>query len=375
LNKFENKLKSLLWGSEDYHLNDKVKKRLFKYVGVDMLEEQSFDFEDNLFLLFFKLASLENYRQINEPESAVIWNDVMSKMELIALKKNGTAYREVPVHQELYYGEKARNPESELVNRPSMTSIKTLVEKYQGDWILFLEGEKKEPEKLISSIKERVVSAYVPTYERMLQAGDLIEFSKEMLDMSIELAVCAYGANKEGEANLAWSSLSKAKEYIGLYVGARIKAEKNLTYVARKKGPFIKKRNNQFVKDCLTKKIIQLDQDGWRARWNDIPDIEANLVYELVPVAKSVWDGWGKEFLVNDDELYIKIGNWLKTDEDMKVAYNHYMESLKADETKPLNSSDGYVCINESWLENFKNSVAYTASITLSGLASIILAG
>ncbi len=130
-----------------------------------------------------------------------------------------------------------------------------IVEDYKNSWVSFIGLEGTDKRLLISEIEERVTSILVPTYEKTFSTKDLLQFTAEMFEYALEMAVCAYVAYKYSEVELAWASLSKASELMGLCVGTRTLLNKNKSYRKTRKGTFRRVEGEEFLKECMIKKL------------------------------------------------------------------------------------------------------------------------
>lgn len=359
---FEDRIKSLLWGDrslEDQATEDLALKRLYQYVGTDFVEEHSFEFDSNLFLVFYRLAKLENYRGINDPDEPLIWREMQ-------LKRNATGQK-IPRERANVYDGEYQGQTGNLGHHPTLNTLKRIVENYKGSWSLFLIEENKDPERLVSDLEDRVKSIHVPTYERVLKVKDLLEFTEEMFNLALELAVSAYAAYKLEAHNLAWSSLSKSKELLGFYVGARLKAEKDagFNYIGSRKGPHKTKRKEEFVKASLIKKMIELFDKGELPRWKGRKSLEFELPNLLLPYALSlngvldqVYNNIGDKELQSNETLYLKIGSWLRADGDFKAALEMIVDSYSKDEVVGTSKqSKAYVCLQKEWFKDHKRLI------------------
>ncbi|MBE0472277.1 MAG: hypothetical protein IBX55_22555 [Methyloprofundus sp.] len=239
----------------DNALEKLIYERVYKYGSTDYIEAQSNDFESNLLTHFYKLASIENYRNNNAREDEA----------------------------------KSLQPEdylsSSLSESPHMKVVKSIVEEYQSDWEQFLlnnlfqqqakannSSEKPEtpensekmdalgmsqeevdmgfaiykaqnqfasPEDYKSSVnykrdkntklkifEERVLAATAPELDQTWKSKNLLDFSAACFDNALELGVIALSAYRMGDTNLAWLALMKAREFLGTFVGARVNVVK-----------------------------------------------------------------------------------------------------------------------------------------------------
>lgn len=365
---FEKSLKFLLSGVDDKALYDNILKRLYKYVGTDCVEELSFDFEDNLFLVFYKLAQIENYRNIND-EDRMISAEVLLRKQGLKRQVRKT-YDGQGLIKETMDIDKARaaslfnarlfteKPGKALSKKKSMFSLKQIVEHYKGDWALYLTEEKVDREELLSAIKDRIKTAYTPTYERAVEKPNFIEYTAELFDMALEMAVCSYVAHKENQADVAWVALSKAREFLGLYVGVRLKVELNLKKdLARVKKKYTSNLKKEVHTQALLKKLISLRDKSWQVRARDKDEYKNKLITELIPIMISRdFTGFnltGDEVTVKDlsDLAYEKICNLLDT--DLKKVFNE-LYSLSVTEISIDDKDKEYFYVEKKDYELFQ---------------------
>lgn len=299
--------------SDNEELLELVNARLFKYKDSGFNEEQSLDFEDNLLIHFYKLSSIENYKNINDILlSGGVRQDYASRYDV------------------------------SIKNHPSFKVIRNIVEEYQSDWALFLKdffaedhhGLDKNPENEFETVKNshvstsaeesvsedlkqaikdqrqkeavnsgvngisrsielRVLSTAVPSYENVWETASLFDFTRDCYDRSIEMAVSAYLAHKINKPDLAWLALSKAREFLGIYSGARVQLDREKDYLKGIKGFLGTHRTLTFARDSIKRKILSLIDDSgsidsfsnvdkWQNEKRDINDREYEFLWDLI---------------------------------------------------------------------------------------------
>lgn len=211
-------------------------------------------------------------------------------------------------------------------------------------------------EKLIKDVKDRVSSIHVPTYETAFSTSDLLEFTSEMQEYSIEMATCSYVAFKHDEIDLAWVCYSKASELLGLCVGTRTLLNRSTKYRRSRKGGYDKSRDNAFIYACLIKSLNQrldfLNQHPVELLKDLMTDfssseaIEEQLLDELVEYAYSLRGSLGKGFIkpttkdleLNEEEIgwgdeeftkfKIKVGieQEIRRNGDLGKVFDDYLE-------------------------------------------------
>lgn len=340
--------------------------------GIELEEEFGFDLEGRLLLVFYRLACFEGFKDIDLPEKLMVYKSI-KKLPIGAKPKIKIADKQQAVlndeaQKSIDRAKKLYAPEYTFGDNQSLDSIKELVGEYRDIWLdVYLENDDKK-EKFEEELRGRILSIKIPVYSDIFEVDDLITFSVEMFDFAIELSVSAYVAYKLNDQSVAWTALSKANECLGLCLGSIVQAHKNKSYIARKKGPYVKKIENDFIKNYLISKVHQKTeraQNNIYSNNRSEEQILSPLMDELYAIAEVMHDKLHKAISLRalptggevtaEEVLRNKIDNWVDGDPDFKLAIEEY---IKAERSTPFDEqlNADWVCIKKIDLENiYKN--------------------
>ncbi|WP_321275958.1 hypothetical protein [Thiomicrorhabdus indica] len=190
-------------------ISEEIYDRLYKYSDEGFLEEQSATIEDNLLMQFFKLASISNYKNLNARADEVAANEGIQELGSLPLSQS-----------------------------PFLRTIKKIVEDFQGNWHLFFKADENElyrrcvessdDNRLSRSLKKRITGTKVPNFSQVFNSVNLSDFTVDCYYRSLEMAACAHLAYRIDATELSWFALSKSKEFLGIYKGARTTLDKEI---------------------------------------------------------------------------------------------------------------------------------------------------
>lgn len=370
----EKSLKNLIYGIPeslwDKELLSELNGRFDKSLESEpeFVHENSIKLEDRLFFLFYRLAKLENFKQINN-------SNALSKAKLKAAKRrqreesNEIKSKKIKTRGKQNPFKDAQNYADELLKLEEwnqslqgpelpvgLHSLKLIVEDYRDSWKLFIGLDSDSKDSLIKDIRDRVESLIVPTYEKAFYTRDLLRFTSEMFDYSLEMGVCAYVAYKHDEKDLAWVSYAKASELMGLCVGTRTLLNRSANYRRSRKATVDREEGKDFLEACLIKKLnekleeldsvpeeLQMEILGIDDR--DSIAIKDDFIEDLTEYAFSIRESLGKGFIkptkkdkeLNDGEIKLgeefftkfKLKSWLEIalekEGDLRKAFDSYL--------------------------------------------------
>lgn len=336
-------LKIACFTADDFkecELDSSVKDRLFKYSGEEFVEEFSIDLEDSLLMIFYKLALISNYK------------DIHAQLNLIKADKSNTGLRAQKI----------------LADDPKFEVIKKIVREYESDWCLFLMSEHESlfkvlngdeilPENIsprqIGDIKLRVSNTNPPSYDQIMGCENLIDFTVDCFDRALEMAVSSFFSYRLLQRDLAWSALSKAKEFLGIYQGARARlSEEGAQYIKSSLGGRSNIRKLEFIRDCMKLKMRKLSREyrgGFDIAFENkfgekINEEEREVEFEhklidevLLPIyiqGTTLLDISKLSVQKMDDlreQCKARFEEWLKLDDELQLAYLDFKDKVLAD--------------------------------------------
>lgn len=330
--------------------------------SIELEKEFGVDLDGRLFLTFYRLACFEGFEDVHLPEKLLVYSSIKKNQKIY--KKGMASHREGDLESDIQkYVDSAKTVSSleyTFGENKSLSSIKEIVSKYRDTWVDIYLDDSNDNRMINEELLDRVLSVRVPVYSELLEVDDLISFSIEMFDLSLELAVCAFTAFELKNESLSWTALSKANELLGLSLGSVIKAQKNKKYIARRKGPHVKQLENEFIKSYLIKKVHEKTakaKNSLHSTRDSDQQLKEALLGELDVYSRTMHDKLDK--LVSErylpasggsikpkDVLWKRLENWIDGDPDFQHAIDEY---IKAERSTPFDDqvNSGWACLKK----------------------------
>ncbi|MDR9498894.1 MAG: hypothetical protein RI556_06945 [Hydrogenovibrio sp.] len=345
-NYLDNAISNLLNAIPSPHWDEEIKAILRETHGVQpdkppiKFTEKGTALEDKIFSLFYRLAKFEDFKSLET---------IDSKIDMVGMKQAAHSSSSSNYQNKIdeMRAKQAPYKQNLISEHPSTNSLKKMVNEYADLSELAYSDNKLQEEALTQELNARIAKIYVPTHERVFEVQNYVDFAESTFDTALEMAVTAYTAQKINQTDLAWSALTKGYELFGQLAGLSTRIHKSKGLVHQKKGPLIKKRDNQFIKDLLTRYLLEESEKIKQGKKNkpkfrSMKAAQDDMKDKLSKYAVSLHRSLGKILKkpTKDDAHYgqernedtdsyrilISVENWLKVEPDMKAAYEQYLD-------------------------------------------------